>query len=384
MGGLARLRQLKSWLRRSRRDTPLPCEVEGSIDIILPTSLEVGVCPKPEPSVPEPITMSDEQQTEEEAELLRRISKNSEQLAASISAITSSVHWHEVRRRMDERACGYSSGGSGSGSPQQSSSPQWSNSDGFACDDEEARELIKLVRPRAASDRSDSSSGRGSGAFDRPPARREGASSSHNHGTRLRSMSAPEVRDAIERADMDARLKKWTKKHGSLTLTLPQKLQELEAKALRLSEKAAKHQAIADDEALPNCARPHSNRRTSEVLGPLMIAICDLFSNCRSPHALATDARALSAAKLQQYQRKSERALRLSALLEEQRRAAPRRWSHSNISTRSAQNFPPATATRHRWSHSAADGNRGITFSPSVGWTQPAALASSPLALQIT
>ena len=100
-------------------------------------------------------------------------------------------------------------------------------------------------------------------------------------------MSAPEVRDAVERADIEARCRKWSKKHGPGSAVLRHKLAEVEAKAIFLAGKAHKHRQLQLDEA-------------------------------SSPYA-----RALSETKHLDYQKKYEKALRVCALLEERLRHSP-------------------------------------------------------------
>ena len=104
---------------------------------------------------------------------------------------------------------------------------------------------------------------------------------------RLRSMSAPEVRDAVERADIEARVRKWTRNNGSGhdSAVLRQKLQEIEAKAIFLSKKAEKYRKQKVD-------------------------------------ALATPyVRAAAESKYVDYRRKYEKALRVCALLEDKCRS---------------------------------------------------------------
>ena len=59
----------------------------------------------------------------------------------------------------------------------------------------------------------------------------------HEGTVRMRSMSSPEMRHAIERADFESRCKKWHKKHGCDFLEV--KLAETEARAAKLAAKLA-------------------------------------------------------------------------------------------------------------------------------------------------
>ena len=254
--------------------------------------------------------------------MLRRISQNSQQLAESVSMLvdTASPSWSaEARNLMLQRRlsdCPSLHSAQSSSACSAYSSP-WSRSSA-ADDDDYTRDILSSTPPKM---RSGYVSATGSSSSRRRSSLSGLSEPSDSSATRLRSMSEPEVRmtlsavclfprfwpqssshvcltpctvrpicvclqlrDVLERADVDARLRKWAKTHGALAL--PQKLNELEVKARRLGEKAAKHRELAEDAAAP----PYT--------------------------------RALSRTKLNSYQGKYERALRLIALLEAHRWSA--------------------------------------------------------------
>ena len=192
------------------------------------------------------------------SEQLARIEGNSRRLSGTLSLICSDEAWGDLRQEMLLRTLGSVGGGSssaGSVDSEGSSSPR------------------PVRRER-----------RSSGSSPMRPM-------SVQPQVRLRSMSDPEVRDAIERANVADQCRRWAKRRScpenrSMLLCLHGKLHDLEAKAARLARKAAKHAAQRDDEALSPTSRMQSEE------------------------------------KRKQYQAKYERALRICALLSERLRTS--------------------------------------------------------------
>ena len=239
----------------------------------------------------------------ETKELLRRISANSEELAQSLTVFTSPDSWTAMRQQMIHDQL---RGDSPKDSPKLSS-------DESALEPDQHPDIHRRGpyshRERRASPSPEKTSS--------PVAL-----------TRLRNMSEPELIDAIERADSEARFRKWARKSGgSLADAGPQKIIELEVKAHRLSQKASKHRALAADETLPAYAR------------------------------------ALSLEKLKDYEMKHEKALRVKALLEQSMRAS----SHTPPKQRSrgGSKIARSCSTRDNWSARGDPGAASKACSPS-------------------
>ena len=106
---------------------------------------------------------------------------------------------------------------------------------------------------------------------------------------RLRTMSAPELSDALERADIEAKCRRWSKRHGMSSSVLRIKLQESEAKAVFLGRKAAKHRAISLDERASPQTRALSGRKHEDYQRKYdrALRVCTqparpIMSHCRS------------------------------------------------------------------------------------------------------
>ena len=189
----------------------------------------------------------------EALQLLQRMEQNSQLLNQSIGCITTEVQRGatigEARRRLQESSVlalrGEQSGSSGTHS--------------FVGDFEPPNQLTFWEpEPSSGSPAEWAASGSGS--------KRSASSDSSEHsggapalGTRLRSMSLPEVGDAVERADTDARVRKWLRKHGHSELA--HKLRELERKAHGLHERAVRHDQVARAEGTPSYERALSRAK---------------------------------------------------------------------------------------------------------------------------
>jgi hypothetical protein len=176
---------------------------------------------------------------QEAVELLLRIMRNSEKLHAGISGITSASTLHEIREGLQSSrvtGCDSSSqSGSASGGTSSSGHSQDWHAAGAGAD---GRLHRRMVGYSAGYDCVQSSTAM-------PHREHAGAESA----SRLRGMSTGEITDALERADMSTRVRKWVKQHGSGAVA--KKLHELEARAHILAKQTAHHQRIVADESAP-------------------------------------------------------------------------------------------------------------------------------------